>query len=559
MKVMVRGKHINLDKNAFVAQGGEGTIYANGDTAYKIYTNPKKIIQPAKTQELSTLTLNNIIKPLDIITLNKQPVGYTMKFLKNTYPLCQLFTKAFRTRNTISPDDILKLIIKLADIVKHVHEKGILIVDLNEMNFLVSNDFKTPYAIDVDSYQTISFPATAIMESIRDRHCGNKFSEGSDWFSFAIVTFQLFAGIHPYRGKHPTIKDLDERMKQNISVLNPNVSIPKACQDFSIIPDKFITWYKLVLEKGERLQPPTDATAGTTAIITKISGSDNFTITTIKKYDGDQILDFASINGTNFTLGTTGKNGWLHDNRKTNTTWNKLCLAIVPKTKDIIQAWTENGSLKLHNITRGMDIKTNLQADEIMTHDNVLYTKTTSLLVEIEYPIIKGLIMPVTKFIAGIMPNASKMFDGGVLQNMLGSVYAFLVPRQGLCYQVRIQELDGYRIIDAKLDRNVLVTIGFKNGKYDRLIHRFDDDFTTYDVKTAYDVDFHGINFVALDTGVCVIINEKEEIEIFSAQKDTTTNRLIIDPAIDNSMRLYKKGTKVLFTKGKTLYAIETK
>ena len=34
------------------------------------------------------------------------------------------------------------------------------------------------------------------------------------WFAFAVVTFQLFTGIHPYKGKHPSVLDLDARMPQ---------------------------------------------------------------------------------------------------------------------------------------------------------------------------------------------------------------------------------------------------------------------------------------------------------------------------------------------------------
>ena len=279
MNIIVSGKNIRLGKSCFVAQGGEGSVYAKDGVAYKIYSDPKKMISESKINELSKLTLKNIIKPLDIITSNRKPVGYTMKFLRNTFPLCQVFTKSFRTRHNIQQDTILNLVYKLRDLVEHVHSKKILIVDLNEMNFLVGNKFKTPYAIDVDSYQTQSFSATAIMESIRDRHCNGKFTQGSDWFSFAILSFQLFVGIHPYKGKHPTVKTMDERMKLNISVLNKNVRIPKACQDLSVIPDKFMKWFKMVLEDGERIPPPVDAKISNRRIkIDRISGSDNFSI-----------------------------------------------------------------------------------------------------------------------------------------------------------------------------------------------------------------------------------------------------------------------------------------
>ena len=58
------------------------------------------------------------------------------------------------------------------------------------------------------------------MDSVRDRHAAG-WNEGTDWFSFALVSFQMFVGIHPYKGKHPALKTLDERMAQNVSVLHP--------------------------------------------------------------------------------------------------------------------------------------------------------------------------------------------------------------------------------------------------------------------------------------------------------------------------------------------------
>jgi DNA-binding helix-hairpin-helix protein with protein kinase domain len=193
-----KGHIIDLNNKNFLAQGGEGSVYVIGKTAYKIYNDPKKMLPLGKIRELSVLTDKNIIKPDEVLTVKNQEVGYTMRFVDDTYALCQLFTKAFRQRNNLQHDTMFKLIQSLQNLVKHIHEKKILVVDLNEMNFLASTDFKDIYAIDVDSYQTPTYKATAIMESIRDRHTKN-FNEGSDWFSFAILAFQMFIGIHPYK------------------------------------------------------------------------------------------------------------------------------------------------------------------------------------------------------------------------------------------------------------------------------------------------------------------------------------------------------------------------
>ena len=260
------GGEVRLGKSDFKAQGGEGAIYVKGPNAYKIYTDPQRAIPPAKILELSALTLPNIIRPLGVLLDTKsRPVGYSMRAVGRSYALCQLFPKAFRQRHNLTPESAFRLVRRLQEGVSHVHARGVLIVDLNELNFLVAEDFSEVYFIDVDSYQTPSYPAAALMESVRDRHA-LKFTSGSDWFSFAVVSFQLFVGIHPYKGNYPPLqglpdkeKKLDARMRANVSVLRPEVSVPASCLPFSVIPPAYLDWYRAVFEDGRRLPPPDDA------------------------------------------------------------------------------------------------------------------------------------------------------------------------------------------------------------------------------------------------------------------------------------------------------------
>jgi serine/threonine protein kinase len=226
---------ITFDKKSFVASGGEGSVYVKGQTAYKLYNDPSKMMAAGKIQELSAITDPNIIRPQNIILgKNDRAVGYTMRYIPDAYALVQLFTKAFRQRQGLSHEMVQKLVQKLRALVSHVHGHKILIVDLNEMNFLVNKGFDEIFAIDTDSYQTPSYPATAIMDSIRDRHAKN-FTELTDWFSFGVISFQMFIGIHPYKGKHPKVKDMDDRMMKNISIFNGDVRIPHVCYPLDVI------------------------------------------------------------------------------------------------------------------------------------------------------------------------------------------------------------------------------------------------------------------------------------------------------------------------------------
>ncbi len=256
MDVYVQGRKVRLTQAEFRAQGGEGAVYVRGGTAYKVYADPAKMIPPAKMGELSALTLPDIVRPQDVLWDGRgTPVGYTMHAVPDALMLCQTFPKAFRDRAGLTPEKSLHLVRALQAGVRHVHGCGLLIVDLNEMNFLVDPQFGHVFFIDVDSYQTPRFPATALMDSVRDRHAQD-WDQGTDWFSFAVVSFQMFVGIHPYKGKHPALKTLEERMCANVSVLNPDVSVPATCLPWDVIPTAYREWYRTVFERGHRVPPP---------------------------------------------------------------------------------------------------------------------------------------------------------------------------------------------------------------------------------------------------------------------------------------------------------------
>src|SRR4030042_7024396 len=139
---------------------------------------------------------------------------------------------------------IIHLVENIKKLIYFVHDKNCLIVDGNELNYLVNNDFITPYMIDVNSWQTPSYNATAIMPSIRDWST-TTFSELTDWFSFAIISFQLFIGVHPFKGTHKKYRrnDFVNRVKDSVSVFNSQVSLPPSARDFNLIPGSYKDWY----------------------------------------------------------------------------------------------------------------------------------------------------------------------------------------------------------------------------------------------------------------------------------------------------------------------------
>ena len=66
-------------------------------------------------------------------------------------------------------------------------------------------------------------------------------------------------------------------------------------------------------------------------------------------------------------------------------------------------------------------------------------------------------------------------------------------------------------------------------------------------------------NFVVLDNGIVISINEQDTVQIFSNQYGKDAIKEIKDPAIDSSMKLVKDGTQAKFFKGNKLFSIKTK
>ena len=549
---------ISLSQSDFKAQGGEGSIYIQGSTAYKIYADPRRAIPQTKILELSALTQPNIIRPVDILLDAKnRPLGYSMRAVSKSYALCQLFPKAFRQRHALTPEATLCLVRKLQQGVSHVHSKNILIVDLNEMNFLVAEDFAEIFFIDVDSYQTPSHPAQVLMESVRDRHA-QAFTTGSDWFSFAIVSFLMFVGIHPYKGTYPPLQNLpdkemklDARMRANVSVLRPEVSVPASCLPFSAIPPAYLDWYRAVFEEGKRLPPPDDARPALTLApptAQRHCGSSHFDLTVLKEFDGEITWHDGLITVTERSVYFGGE--------KFPKPKFDVKVAATPRTRHLVAAYMDGSKPCFRDLTDARDLDLPIDGEEIMLFDGQFYVKQGENIFAIELIELRGGILPGMKLAVNVMMKSTRLFEGLAIQNLLGAYYASILPSPGLCHQVRLPELDGYQIVDARLHRTVLMVVGAQRGRYDKLIFRFADDFDGYDSRAVSNITSTDIDFTVLDSGVVLHMSDDDTLEVFSRLKGSPGIKLIRDPSVTGDVKIFHQGARALVSRGSKLYEI---
>src|SRR5574343_2026465 len=128
-------KNITInEKTDFLASGGEGTIYLKDNFCYKITDNP---FVEAKLYELMSLKKDNIIVPVDFVLDNKNNlIGYVLPFV-NVDSLCKLFNTQFWVDNNFDSKNAATLLDKFVESVQYIHDNNCLVVDWNEMNFMV--------------------------------------------------------------------------------------------------------------------------------------------------------------------------------------------------------------------------------------------------------------------------------------------------------------------------------------------------------------------------------------------------------------------------------------
>jgi len=557
----VKNRKIQLGRNCYISQGGEAQIFGLKGLIYKVYHKVANMIHPTKIRELQSLNHPQILAPVDLLTnQNKKPVGFTMKWVTDTVPLCRLFPTVFRNKNGVTPESTLELVENMKEIIEFIHSKDCIMVDGNEMNYLVREDWVTPYCIDVNSYQTQNFPATVIMPSIRDWY-SKEFSPLTDWFSFAIVSCQLFLGIHPFKGSHKKFQkgDLKSRMKANISIFNRGVSVPGPTRDFSNIPPEYQQWYIREFEDGKRLSPPGISKLGaiiapTYTIEVKTSG--NFTIREIAEFD-----DFIIYHKTrNCSSITTTKNKKIYIDKLVFNVSSLKTDILFTKFNKIAVTIKRGNQLELKDIKTNKILSTIGKVSNKVIVDNDLYLLYGGRFTQ--YSLMNDnagdiLFVPVGSW--DVMPNSVQALNGFLYQSVLGKACLVIPePDSRACYMPYVPELDEYRVLNGKRMKNVVGIMGRKIGEVetDQIILRFDSAFKTYDCWIVKNVECDFVNFVVMDSGITLLSDKDGELKVFSANPKNSRIELIKDTALSRAI-LTTDGLKAMFFRDNKLFSFQ--
>ena len=566
-QVTLEGKGpLTLRQNDYHASGGEGTVYKISGMAIKIYNDPEKMARDnisGKINKLSTLVHPYISVPQGLVFSSGKPIGFYMPFAEGE-PLSRVFTNDFRTREGFADRDAVKLADRMRDIIRFAHDHGAILVDPNEFNWLAylkGHDKPEPRIIDVDSWVIGKMPPmVAIVPSIRDWHTKG-FNQLSDWFSWGVVTFQIFTGTHPYKGTLDGFTNLEARMKANASVFSNGVRLNRAVRDFNCIPNALRDWYEETFQTGKRTIPPISfdtgvAKAAVTRVVKIITASGSLVFDKIYSKTGDEAVHIwpcgvvllksgelvelrlkRVIGQLNSTDGEVVKvdGGWLIAD------WIR---------GQVVYTYVNESSLQSELLTLAV------KSHHIFRSDNRLFVVTDGGLTEIFFKVMGKAIIAVGQT-WGAMVNSTKWFDGVGIQDAMGAMYVIIPFSDKACTQVRIRELDGLKTVSAKAgNRYIVIVAADKNGEYHKIELVMSCDYTSYQASKTL-VDSPDLNVALLPKGVGATIVDDGELIIFVSTSGVVSK--VSDKYITTDITLANWDDRVLYIRKGEVWTVRFK
>ncbi|MEZ4437579.1 MAG: hypothetical protein R3B72_00700 [Polyangiaceae bacterium] len=567
MKIWIDGDGAaSLPKSTFVAQGGEGSVYRLGDRAIKIYLDPGRHLLAEKLVALSSIHDVRVVAPRALVRRrqNGSPLGYTMRFVTQAEPLCRFFTRSYKEQLGIAPEDCLPIAEGLAARIRSVHAAGALVVDANDTNFLVGPASREVFAIDVDSYQTPGHPATAIATSIADPRLArtNRFDEGSDWFAFAVLAFQLFTGLHPYKGKHPRVAGADERKARRISAFDPEVRWPRATYPVDVIPAGLAAWLRAVLGGDLRSAPPRDFGAAA-SLATTSGASVGVATAAIARHR------LFEVGAPIRRLVDGGVSLWTLTDREVQR--DGVTLGAIPagalraelllgKNGRAALVWLDpQGRMKLEGIG-GPVLPIELHGDALTNVEGRVLLHRGERLWELRLEEAGGSLVVGTRLVASVLPHATKLGEGVAVQSLLGATYVSLFPQPGRHEQVHVTELDGREVIAARASGRVASLVVKGRAGLERGLLRVAPGTGGgggYDLTLEPAESADPLPLVALASGVVVRVTDAGDLEIFRPVVGDPGRRKVPQAGCEGLL-FGRFGGKVLCAEGGAVYRMST-
>jgi hypothetical protein len=564
-------KPLTLLPSDYITSGGEGSIYRKGDIVFKVYHNGfGNNVMENKIKLLGRIKHKGIVSPEEILyDKQDQLVGFTMPAIEGEV-LVRFFNNEYRNRVNFGIRETTAAVYEMKEIVGVAHAHQALLVDANEMNYLITPKEEV-CIIDVDSWQIGPFKAAVIMASIRDYHTQG-FSELTDWFSWAVVSFQLFVGIHPFKGRHPQYKPgaFVERMKDGISIFNTGVLLPSTARDLKDVPANLLEWYEAVFEGGDRSLPPATfetqpgkkilqktvyltGVTGTKVVFTKVQ---EFHDKIIKVFPNGAVLTEKRLYTRTGRVGIELSQLFHRSFRKDEEIW---CIS----TDDGIVAAKDNNPtlLLLDGDTVVQQLPTCMSNIllKYFQHGNRLFYVSSSGITETTFGKMGKVIMTFPGNTWGLSPQSTFFGDGVAVYDALGTPFIVLPFDKTACLIEKEDNLKGKRLIASKGVNNFVTCLvkdsSGQNFKVEILYPNLADSWGTPKTWVG-PTDETGLNFAVNHRGTVATIVEDGELIVFSPVSGQS--KTIADKHLRADMQLCTVYGNIGFIKDNELWSLTT-
>ncbi|MDO8469993.1 MAG: hypothetical protein Q7S84_03180 [bacterium] len=559
IQVTLEGKGpVTLRPSDHVATGGEGSIYRVSDMVVKIYTDPGKMAKSGMIDKIKALTVLQhrcIVAPRGLaVDSAKGPVGYYMPYVDG-HPLARVFTTEFHRREKFTSKHASTLVDRMREVFVFAHGHKAILVDPNELNWFAqfTGGDPDPRIVDVDSWSIGRWPPTVVMPSVRDWHA-KKFDERTDWFAWGVVTFQVYTGIHPYKGTLDGYArgDLENRMRANASVFTPGVRLNQAVRDFSCIPTSLLSWYEATFQKGERTEPPSPfdkALATPRAIqvlrVVTTAASGMLVYEKLFGFPGDEAT---RIFPCGLALLASNKLVDLATRQHSMTVASSDC-EVIRVRKGWLAGWVERGSVRLEFIRdgglRSEILPFSVKVRQLVGYENRMFGVTDQGLMEIKCTQLGDRVIASAGQTWGILVNSTKWFDGCGVIDAMGAKFVIAPFGDAAVTQTRVRELDGVQVIAGKAGNRFVSLIYIdKSGTYQKIELTFNHDYSSYKVWSGV-TDGPELNLAILPKGVCATILEDGTLAVFAPTSGSVTK--VEDRQIATDMILSNWGDLVTY------------
>jgi hypothetical protein len=571
LKVVLKERGpLTLNPSDYVASGGEGVVYRKGHTGIKIYHDWRAKLAdniPDKLALLGKLRHPAIVSPQGLVVdeSGHMPLGFYMPWAGGE-PLPRVFTNAFWTRTGFDISHAKTVAERMREAVQYVHGEGVVLVDANEMNWLAElNDPSNPKVclLDIDSASVGRWNAKVIMPSIRDWHT-REFTALSDWFSWGVVTFQVFTGVHPYKGRLDGfgLHALEERMRANASVFASGIHLNRAVRDFRLIPGPLLDWYHATFENGERTLPPEVFAHGSSKYTP--AQALHITVTTtgsliFEKLFNDPTDSVVHVYSCGVIRLASGALVDVSTKRCIKATCSSFC-EVVTADGGWIVADRQTGVWQLSHISgaslQETPLRMSISARAVVSSEGRMFAVSQSGLTELKVRFLGKPILAVGKTWR-LMWNATNWFDGVGVEDALGSTFLAIPFGKSSCAHIRVPELDQMTAVTARVAGSlVLVICADKQGVYHRLLFLFDSGFTSYECYASV-VQGPELDATILPRGVVAEIERDGELTISVPSRKIAN--VVSDKHITTDMELTRWDERVLYIRTGALWSVRMK